>query len=136
MGKAIAAVSILLVCSFCWVLWSLWSRRPPERRAAAGPPPLVESRPDGSITSVTTRIDVLERRLMEQEARAGELQAQVNSGVEERQRLTEQIQGLQAEIRRLRTHVTDRSQLPTGNAPSSTPPVPPEGTGGEPTIPP
>lgn len=118
MGKAIAVLSVIVVCCFAFVAFQLSTRRPRGRAAAAAASPL-RPRDDGSLYSVDVEIKKLERRLVEEEKRSLKLQQELAAITEEREKLTTQVTELEDDVRRLRRTVNGRITPP--NAPANTP---------------
>jgi septal ring factor EnvC (AmiA/AmiB activator) len=126
MGKAIAAASILVFCSFAFVFVQLWFRRPsvpPQMRGAA--PPL-ENREDGSVYAISIEMDKFERRLMEEEKRWEKLNEDLATMRTEREELKKALEDAQGDIRRLRRQVNERPAPPTRPRPTPPPVVGPE----------
>lgn len=137
MGRAITIASVLVLCSFAFVFYQLWIRRPASASPVRGPAQMLETREDGSVYAVSTEIDRFEKRLIEEEKRWVKLEAELQAMRKEREELRKTIEDLQGDVRRLRRQVAERhappSQLPTP-APVNPPvtPVTPEAEGTEP----
>jgi septal ring factor EnvC (AmiA/AmiB activator) len=140
MGKAIAAVSLILLMSIGFVLLQLWRHAPrgAEAAPASGSAPVLEVQSDGSVYSIGLKLDRFERRLMEEEQRSRQLTEELSALRQEREGAQAQIGELQTEIRRLRRQLEESSRpepaappanAPPANAPSAVPTPPPfEGT--------
>ena len=141
MGRAIAFVTLLVICSFSFVFWRL-SRRPSGGPPASGHrPALLDVRDDGSVEAVVRRLAIFEQRLIDEEQRSQKLMSDVKSLTSERDDLETQVNGLQDEVHRLRKEladVTPRPTPPAGNAPATNAPnappsnVPPDTRTGTP----
>jgi septal ring factor EnvC (AmiA/AmiB activator) len=132
MGRLIAVLSLVVVCSFTFVILHLWLRRPAQAGPPPGTPPLLEVREDGSIYAVSIQLEQFERRLMEEEQRTIDLRAKLDVEQEERAAVTQQVEELQGAIRQLRREL-ERATVPPPVDPS-VPPTPesggtPDGTG-------
>ncbi len=137
MGRAILVVSIIVLCSFIFVLLQLWQRAPAGVvPAPAGGAPVLEMRDDGSVYAVSLRLKRLEERLMEAEKRAVDLEQSLTSARTERDELKGQVNRLEGEVSRLQRRLEEaspQSVLPPANAPTEvTPPTEPPVT---PTLP-
>jgi hypothetical protein len=138
MGRAIAILTIIVLCSFGFVGLQLWFRRAASPPAPSGPAPLLENMDDGSLYAVGLRLSRFEERLMASEKRDGKLAEDLDASRQENDALRRQIDDLQAEVRRLRRQVAERPRpvapanapvAPPANAPAPAPvtPVPPAG---------
>lgn len=110
MGRAIALLSLLVLCSFAAVLLHLSLRRPSAEgpRPPQGAPQMLQVRADGTVYSISLQISRLEDRLMEEEKRSLALQSQLHAEQEEREVLRGSIASLHAELRRLRERLESR----------------------------
>jgi septal ring factor EnvC (AmiA/AmiB activator) len=121
MGKAIAFVSFVLVCSIVFVMLQLWRQSPRASEAApASGPPVLQTLDDGSLYSVGLKLERFERRLMEEEQRSQQLLDELNQARQDRTDLSARVEELQGEIRRLRRELA--AGAGAGNAPANTPP--------------
>ena len=119
MGKAIAFVSLIVLCSFGFVLFQLLRHVPKGASAPAGPAPVLVNRDDGTVYDVSLDLARIERRVIEEEKRSQQLQEELDTIRQERDGLVGQVEDLQAEVRRLRRQV---SELPTQRPEPSQPP--------------
>src|ERR1051325_2255801 len=106
MGKAIAVLFLMVVCSFSFVLLHLWLRKPAgaaETPRAA--PALLETREDGSLYSVRLRLQECARRLMDWGRRAVSLKGELDAMRKDRDQLQGQVDDLQDDVRRLRRQI-------------------------------
>ena len=121
MGKAIAVASIVVLCSFTFVLLQLWSRKrttlPPH-----GPAPILETRQNGDVVAVDIRLNVFERRLRAEEQRWVKLTADLKASQEEREALKDQVKKLQSELALLQKQVSARPPQPVEPPPDTPPP--------------
>lgn len=140
MGKAIAFFAILALCGFAFVIGHLLLRRPvPGQTRPAEAGPVLVNQEDGSVYSISLKIDGFERRLMEEETHSQALEVELATLGKERDELKKQVTDLVAEVRRLRKQVNERpkpveppptdASTPPTPGPVSTPVLPqPEGT--------
>lgn len=137
MGRAITIASVIVLCSFAFVFYQLWIRRPASASPARGPVPVLETREDGSVYDISTEIEAFEKRLMAEEARWNKLNTELEALRKEREELRKTVEDLQGDVRRLRRQVTERNTPPAQPRPTPTPvtppvtPVTPEGEGTE-----
>lgn len=128
MGRAITIASILVFCSFAFVLYQLWIRRPVSASPTPrGPAPLLESRADGSVYAVSVEIDKLEKRLIDEEKRWVKLETELEAMRKQREELQKSVEELQGEVRRLRRQVNERNTPPAEPRSTLPPTNPPEG---------
>jgi septal ring factor EnvC (AmiA/AmiB activator) len=119
MGKAIILLSIVVLCSFAFVLSQLM-RSQPRRDNGPAASPLMESADDGSIYSVGSRLRRYEERLVEEERRSQKQQADLERSRQENQALRRQLDELAEEVRALRAELQDRP-IPPLEPPSEPP---------------
>ena len=109
MGRAILVASIVVVCSFTFVLLQLWSRKRPGV-TTRGPVPILETRENGDIVSVDIKLALFERRLRAEEQRWIKLAADMDAMRTERDKLRAEVERLQSDVSRLRRQVNARPQ--------------------------
>jgi septal ring factor EnvC (AmiA/AmiB activator) len=122
MGRAIVVLSIIVLCSFAFVLAQLLLRRghgSPTTLAA----PMMATDEDGTVYAVKAKLERFERRLMDSEKRSGALMQQVSTLETEREQLRGQVEELRSEIRKLRKQLSPAPTRP-GPGPDATPPTP------------
>lgn len=135
MGRAITIASFLVLCSFAFVFYQLWIRKPASAAPLRGPAPLLETRGDGSVYEVTLEIERLEKRLVDEEKRSLKLQADLDATRKEREELQKTVEDLRGDLRRLSRQVNQRAPTPPEPAPTPPPangpigPIAPEGEG-------
>ena len=128
MGKAIAFVSLIVLCSFGFVLFQLLRHVPRGASAPAGPAPMLVNREDGTVYDVSLQLSRFERRLMEEEKRSQQLRDELDALRTERDTLNGQVEELQGEVRRLRRQVSETpAARPQQQAPAGPAPVPGNG---------
>jgi hypothetical protein len=135
MGRAIAFLSFVVLCSFAFVFWQLWVKRPARPVGPAMAAPALDMMDDGSVYAVRLRLDRFERRLMEEEERSGKLQQALDELGTQRTELEGRITALQAEVRRLRRQAAERQTPPTPAPETPTVPSGPEAPSEPPVIP-
>src|SRR5438874_2558452 len=129
MGRAIAVLSMIVLCSFAFVLLHLTLRKPARAAGLRGPAPVLETREDGSVSSVDIQLSIFEQRLMDAERRSERLATELQQEKKDRQQMEDQVAGLQAELKRLRRQpvgepdagapaAPDRSGASPANAPT------------------
>jgi hypothetical protein len=116
LGRLILAMSILVLCSFAFVVLHLTLRRPAHAAGTRGPAPILETREDGSVVAVDVQLSIFEQRLMEAEKQSARLAQELEKARKEREQLQERVDTLQTEVRRLRRPAA-------GPAPERTPPA-------------
>ncbi len=140
MARAIAVLTLIVVCSVAFVLLMLTRQTPaaPSARRTGASPPL-EMREDGTLYSVGLQVSRLEDRIVDQEKRAVKVQEDLGTVRKERDTLAGQVASLQEEVRRLRRQISEPrpvtpapiTNAPPANVPTNAPvtPVipPPEG---------
>jgi hypothetical protein len=143
MGRAISIASAVVFCSFAFVLFQLWIRRPASVAVPRGPVPLLESREDGAVYAVSVQMDKFEKRLIDEEKRWGRLQTQLDAIQKDHEDLQKSVDDLEGEVRRLRRQVErnaaptqPRSTLPPANAPNGPASGPVDGGNGGTPAPP
>ena len=109
MGRAILVASVVVVCSFTFVLLQLWSRKRPVA-TTRGPVPILETRENGDIVSVDIKLALFERRLRAEEQRWIKLTADMDAMRKERDELRAEVERLQSDVTRLRRQVNARPQ--------------------------
>ena len=124
MGRAIAFLTFLVFCSFTFVVLQVLRSRPADAMTAHRAAPILVSQDDGSVVALDLKFARLERRLMDEEKRSGDLHTHVQTLQEERASMEGQVRDLQAEVRRLRKQLSDQAQAPEQpeTAPAATDP--------------
>jgi len=125
-GKLIAGMTVVVLCSFAFVLLHLTLRRPAGASTVRGPAPVLETRDDGSVVALDVQLSVFEQRLMEAEKRSEELGRELQEARKERGDLEQKVESLQSEVRKLRRQAAG-PHLPPGaeEQPSEPPPADP-----------
>jgi hypothetical protein len=131
MGKAIAVMTMIVMCSFAFVVLHLTLRKPAGASNLRGPGPLLEVREDGSIAAVDVQMSLFEQRLIDAEKRSLKLEQELEAARKDREELETRVTELQGEVRRLRRPTVpprprpDEPEIapesPTANAPANAP---------------
>jgi septal ring factor EnvC (AmiA/AmiB activator) len=126
MVRAIIVLTIVVVCSFAFVLLQLLMRAPAAASPSAPAAPMLRGTEDGGVISVDLMIQRLEKRVQDGEEQAAGLRKDLDDSRTESEALRQKVTGLEGEVRRLRRQLDQASQPPTqpdANAPRTGPPT-------------
>src|SRR5688572_1736094 len=141
MVRAIIVLTIVVICSFGFVLLQLLMRAPAAASNTAPTAPMLRGTEEGGVISVDLMLQRLEKRVQEGEEQSAALRKDLNDSRTESEALRLKVASLESDIRRLRRQLDQASQPPatpeanapregppTGDQPPLTPPTEPEKT--------
>jgi septal ring factor EnvC (AmiA/AmiB activator) len=125
MVRAIIVLTIVVVCSFAFVLLQLLMRAPAAASPNTPAAPMLRGTEDGAVISVDLQLQRLEKRVQVSEEESASLRKELDDSRIESEALRQKVAGLESDLRRLRRQLDDASQPPTqppANAPRTGPP--------------